>query len=147
MNYINSKNELYDKCENMEELYDRYYLYLLSQYELTVSENQKLKKQLENCYCNRTDCSARIKDSKQYDSLVQKVENQQKEFIEYMEDKLSMCDSILDTIKSDLEEVSYVGRASGKTYIAPQIMKNETARKCYKEILSKYKEIIGCKYE
>lgn len=125
MNYINSKNELYDKCENMEELYDRYYLYLLSQYELTVSENQKLKKQLENCYCNRTDCSARIKDSKQYDSLVQKVENQQKEFIEYMEDKLSMCDSILDTIKSDLEEVSYVGRASGKTYIATQIMKND----------------------
>ena len=41
-------------------------------------ENQELKKQLENCYCNRTDCSSRIKDSKQYDSLVQTVESQQK---------------------------------------------------------------------
>lgn len=34
-------------------------------------ENQDLKEQLENCYCNRTDCGARIKDSKVYDSLLQ----------------------------------------------------------------------------
>ena len=54
------------------------------EYEKIEKENQELKKQLENCYCNRTDCSARIKDSKQYDSLVQKVENQQKEFIDWL---------------------------------------------------------------
>ena len=47
-------------------------------------ENQELKKQ----YCERTDCSGRIKDSKQYDSLVQRVDNQQKEFIEWLEDML-----------------------------------------------------------
>lgn len=29
-------------------------------------EIRQLKKQLENCYCNRTDCSSRIKDSKKY---------------------------------------------------------------------------------
>ena len=29
-------------------------------------ENEGLKKQLEYCYCNRTDCSSRIKDSKVY---------------------------------------------------------------------------------
>ena len=51
-------------------------------------EHEKLKKQLENCYCNRTDCSSRIKDSKKYDSLVQKVETQQKEFIKYLKDML-----------------------------------------------------------
>lgn len=39
---------------------------------------KELKKQLEECYCNRTDCSGRIKNSKVYNSLVQKVENQQK---------------------------------------------------------------------
>ncbi len=50
-----------------------------------LKENQKLKKQLENCYCNRTDCSSRIKDSKKYDSLVQAKETQQKEFIEWLE--------------------------------------------------------------
>lgn len=90
-------------------------------YEELQQENQELKKQLE------------IK------------ETQQKEFIKYLEDKLNICDGFLDTIKSDLEEISYAGRASGKTYIATQIMKNETAKKCYEEALSKYKEIIGGK--
>ena len=51
-------------------------------------ENQDLKEQLENCYCNRTDCGARIKDSKVYDSLLQKVDNKQKEFIKYLEDEI-----------------------------------------------------------
>ncbi len=67
-----------------------------------IEENQELKKQLEekdilikqcdlsvsnvmDCYCNRTDCAGRIKDSKQYDSLEQKVEKQQKEFIKWLE--------------------------------------------------------------
>ncbi len=53
--------------------------------EMIEEENQELKKQLENCYCNRTDCSSRIKDSKKYDSLVQTKETQQKEFIEWLE--------------------------------------------------------------
>lgn len=73
----------------------------------------------------------------------QELKNQQKEFIEYLEDKLNMCDGFLDTIKSDLKEISYAGRISGKNYIATQIMKNETAKKNYEDILSKYKEIIG----
>lgn len=51
-------------------------------------ENEDLKKQLEYCYCNRTDCSSRIKDSKVYDSLVQKTEMQQKEFIRYLEEEI-----------------------------------------------------------
>ena len=102
-------------------------------------ENQELKKQLDElqtlynnmfkCHCNRV----------QVETLLE----QQKEFIEYLEDKLNMCDGFLDTIKSDLEEISYAGRVSGKTYIANQIMKNETAMKCYEEVLSKYKEIVG----
>lgn len=53
-----------------------------------IEENQELKKQLENCYCNRTDCAGRIKDSKKYDSLVQAQEAQQKEFIKFLEDEL-----------------------------------------------------------
>lgn len=75
------------------------------------------------------------------------MRTQQQEFIEWLEDKLNMCDGFLDTIKSDLEEISYAGRATGKTYIATQIMKNEIAKKCYEEVLSKYKEIIGVKDE
>ena len=48
-------------------------------------EAKELKKQLKKCYCNRTDCSGRIKGSKTYDSLEQKIKNQQKEFIEWLE--------------------------------------------------------------
>lgn len=78
-------------------------------------KNQELKKQLENYCCNRTDCSARIKDSKQYDSLVQRVENQQEEFMEWLV-KMS---------KNLFKDEEYGTSAT------------------YGFILSKYKEIIG----
>lgn len=42
---------------------------LIEQCNLSVSN-------MMDCYCERTDCSGRIKDSKAYDSLVQKVEVQ-----------------------------------------------------------------------
>lgn len=83
-----------------------------------LKENQVLKKQLENWYCNRTDCSARIKDSKQYDSLVQKIEKQQKEFIEWLEKES----------KELIRDAGYHQRI------------------CL-DILEKYKEVIGDKDE
>lgn len=48
---ITDREELYDKCENMEQLFDKYYLPLLDKhyskiYELQ-QENQQLKEQLE----------------------------------------------------------------------------------------------------
>lgn len=58
----------------------------------------ELKKQIENCYCNRTDCSGRIKDSKVYDSLFQKVETQQKKFIKYLEDEKDRLSGTCDII-------------------------------------------------
>ena len=90
--------------------------------------NQELKKQLENCFCNRTDCSGRIKDSKTYYSLEQKIENQQKEFIEYMNKTIEEleCDDVDD------EEM--------KGYLIQRI-------DTFKEVLSKYKGIIGGKDE
>lgn len=114
-------------------------------------ENQKLKKQLNE----KIVLEMKLKDElegkrKEYQEVYKDVrieiksyKNQQKEFIEYLEDKLNMCDGFLDTIKSDLEEISYAGRIAGKNYIATQIMKNETSKKNYEEVLSKYKEIIG----
>lgn len=76
-------------------------------------ENEGLKKQLEYCYCNRTDCSSRIKDSKVYDSLLQKTEMQQKKFILYL-------------------------RHLSNWYSADGIKQGMV-----NEILQKYKEIIG----
>lgn len=92
-------------------------------------KNQELKKQLENCYCNRTDCSSRIKDSKKYDSLVQKVESQQKEFIDWLENEIENC------------------KYGEENYADGDDMTYHNENELRKEILSKYKEIIGEKDE
>ena len=112
-------------------------------YEELEKENEELKKQLHEASIEIQSLIEEDISCPSNCSKLRKLRNQQKEFIEWLEDKLNMCDGFLDTVKSDLEEISYVGRVSGKTYIATQIMKNETAMKCYEEVLSKYKEIVG----
>lgn len=94
---------------------------LMSYNQALLKKNQELKKQLNNCYCNRTDCVGRIKDSKVYDSLEQKVETQQKEFIKYLE--------------SWKENEKYCYLASSPI--------DRCRKDIYEEILKKYKEIIG----
>lgn len=87
---------------------------------------RQLKKQLENCYCNRTDCSGRIKDSKVYDSLVQKVKTQQKEFTNYLEDEIKTLEKdILETV-DDMD-----------------IYMKQVKSLIIEEILQKYKSMIG----
>ena len=118
--------------------------YALVLYNLIMNlqaKNQELKKQLENCYCNRTDCSSRIKDSKQYDSLVQKIENQQKEFIEYLESEIKIVEDKI--VKYD--ELLMNGKETDIDYYESMI--NKGMSDACKEILSKYKEIIGDKDE
>ena len=112
-------------------------------YEELEKENEELKKQLHEASIEIQSLIEEDISCPSNCSKLRKLRNQQKEFIEWLENKLNMCDGFLDTIKSDLEEISYAGRVSGKTYIATQIMKNETAMKCYEEVLSKYKEIVG----
>lgn len=41
-----------------------------------IKQLQQENKQLKECYCNRTDCSGRIKNSREYDSLYQKYNKQ-----------------------------------------------------------------------
>ena len=66
------------------------------------------------------------KENKQYDSLMQKVESQQKKFIEYLEEPIKI---ITDGNPTNISE-----------YTAGKL-------DALKEILSKYKEIIGEKDE
>ena len=108
---------MYDKCSDCE----------YGDVENLRLENQELKKQLENCYCNRTDCSSRIKDNKQYDSLMQKVESQQKKFIKYLNNYIDAL------ITQQKETVSKLDTAEVHV-----LMTLET-------ILAQYKEIIGGK--
>lgn len=135
------------------------------QYNDLVEEKEKLKEQLDYLrsgeYLNQlkferdmlqnvVDNSEVSTEDKEFIDMTHRntqLLKHQKEFIEWLENEINICDGFLDAIKSDLEEISYAGRVSGKTYIATQIMKNETSKKNYEEILSKYKEIIGEKNE
>lgn len=72
-----------------------------------------------------------------------KLITQQKEFLNYLENGIDICDGFLDTVKSDLQEIPYGVISAGKTYITTQIKENETTHKVYEEILQKYREIIG----
>ena len=94
-------------------------------------EAKELKKQLEECYCNRTDCSGRIKGSKTYDTLEQKIKNQQKEFINYLEnEKDRLARECSHTYEDSLGKTRFV---------------NEDIYKEVDTILRKYQEIIGDK--
>jgi hypothetical protein len=117
MNLIEENQELKEKLDKYEKPEDMT-LFAMWCTEKVKDENLELKKQLENCYCNRTDCAGRIKDSKKYNSLVQKVETQQKEFIKYLEDeKDELARGRCDVCKDKFDEAD--------------------------DILQKYKEIIG----
>ena len=133
--YANKCDELYDcSREEYEDMANANTRLKVENYDLE-EENQKLKKQLKNCYCNRTDCSARIKDSKVYDSLLQKVETQQKEFIKYLKDKIYSVEPTGTNINYNCDY------DSEEDYI--NAMKEQSGLNTLKEILNKYKEIIG----
>ena len=127
--YANKCNEIYDcsreEYEDMANANMRLYV-----------ENQELKKQLENCYCNRTDCSGRIKDSKKYDSFIQVQETQQKEFIKYLEDTIKKEQKNLD----DLCDIYKVPKENNSTY---KFLCSFVHR--IEKILQKYKEITQTK--
>ena len=114
---ITDREKLYDKCENMEQLFDKYYLPLLDKhYSKTYKlqqENQSLKKQLEE-----------YKEEKQeWINLLDMFKTQQKEFISYLENcinelKKESTNELQNTINLGIVDIT-------------------------KEILSKYQEITG----
>ena len=139
---ITDIKQLYDECKNMEQLFYKYYLPLLDKhysktYELQ-QENRELKKQLEELKqtnkvlseeltkdkilkqdCLTTCCGMPIGD-------IPKLINQQKEFIEYLENEIK---NIQIKWENKLTENGYIDIAM-------------TVR-AYQIILQKYKEIIG----
>lgn len=86
-------------------------------------KNQELKKQLEKyeTYFNRFfKLNNKTYDGKIILELLDKNETQQKEFIKYLEDEIQNCEAVSDLLFNSNREM-----------------------KVYKEILQKYKEIIG----
>lgn len=105
-------------------------------------QNKKIKKQLEE---SKDNYNCLLKQKEQFEYIMSKqvdYRGQQKEFLNYLENEIDICDSFLDTVKSDSQEIPYGVISAGKTYITTRIKENETAHKVYEEILQKYREII-----
>ena len=101
------------------------YINAVADYETTMSELQELKKQLEekeNIACNWKDSCLENAGE------IEKLENQQKEFIEYLEDSIKQNETVV--------EVSKYGLPKNCSKLLIDF---------YKEILSKFKSIIGSK--
>lgn len=113
-------------------------VYFSSEVDEKDKEIDKLKKQLENKYSK----IGTITNEVLYEENT-KLINQQKEFISYLENEINICDCFLDTVKSCLRNTPYTVMSSIKKYITTLIKENEIEHKVYKEILQKYKSIIG----
>ena len=98
-------------------------------------ENQELKKQLEDLFNENSKLRKKLEKSmtfQDYEHTLNKkiqLENQQKEFIEYLKDRLCLMDIISEAEDESDRHYALIRRTA------------------YKEILSKYKEIIGVKDE
>ena len=116
-----TREELYDKCENMEELYDNFY------YPLLV-ENQELKSQLKGT----THCF----DEEEHE----KLKKQQKEFIEWLEDEIQQQETLM---AENQEKLYFLMYEDEKENLKLSSQKAYTRRIILEEILQKYREIIG----
>ena len=143
MVYVGDKNALNEMIDYYDELFDE-----MSDWR---EEAKELKKQIEEknkpqIFIETQDMEERYAEGLYQDYLEEenkKYKNQQKEFLNYLENGIDICDGFLDTVKSDLQEIPYGVISAGKTYITTRIKENETAHKVYEEVLQKYKEIIG----
>lgn len=133
---------------------------LMSYNQALLKENQKLQTEKEQINSLVNSCQEEIRRlKKQLEEINKMIEkcgfvnieqvmlnycgllSQQKEFIEYLESEIKGCNNYSKYIENKVQELK--SRSVGKTYIANEIMKNEVAKKILKEILSKFKEIIG----
>lgn len=116
---IITKEELYDKCENMEQLYDKFYYPLLVEY-------KELKKQVEDYkeQVNKGLYNTCLPYTTGYNKAIKDKEIQQKEFIKYLEDETSKWHNNYDSYNYEYE------------------IEEPTAEELVNEILQKYKSII-----
>ena len=126
-------DELYEKTKDCGRVQ---FINLLMEKE---RENQELKEQIENEQNYSQSVFSDFQDYKEEASAyLDKIENQQKDFIEYLESEINLFEKYMKNIeRSDRPHGDYP-----ITYWSSKYRLNEVA-----EILSKYKEIIGVKDE
>lgn len=134
---IITKEELYDKCENVEQLYDRFYCPLLVEY-------KELKKQLE--YLRSGEYLNQLKfERNMLEDLVQngEISKEDKDFID-------MTHRNTELLEQQKDFINYLEDEIEKATTNPYTKLSEYGMNrihIYKEILQKYKSTIGYKDE
>ena len=93
---IITKRELYDKCENMEELYDNFYCPLLVEYKELKKKIEDTSEELELVRC---DLHNRTSERDGYERALNECLSQQKEFINYLENMLDDENDIFSVVR------------------------------------------------
>ena len=122
-NFVKENQELKNQLETLKET-NKQLICKLDKYDAIVDERDELKKQLTTYQILHRDCKV---DNLKNISKIEEMENQQKEFIEYLKDKLRIANEVLDEPEEDEEARGYV----------------LTRKFMLEEILSKYQEIMG----
>ncbi len=99
-------------------------------------ELQQENKQLKECYCNRTDCSGRIKNSREYDSLYQKYNKQLDNWNKLKEYLINDINDRNGTKIAEFEEGNRVSET-----ISPIYTLMEDKSRTMKEVLDKMQEL------
>ena len=81
------------------------------------------------------------KQIKQLQQENNQLKEQRQELRSWLEDELKDCNNYSRYIENKLQELK--ARSTGKTYLANEIMKNEVAKKCFKDVLKKLNELEG----
>ena len=107
-----------------------------------LKENQDLNEELELVRCDLHNRSSELDGCER---TLDEYQQQQKEFLEWLENEIKGCNAYSKYVKKKERELK--STRLSKTYLTVQMMKNEAEKECYKKSLSKFKEIIGDKDE
>ena len=108
----------------------------LEDFEIQYWELLKENKKLKECYCNRTDCSGRIKNSREYDSLYQKYNKQLDNWNKLKEYLINDINDRNGTKIAEFEEGNRVSET-----ISPIYTLMEDKSRTMKEVLDKMQEL------
>lgn len=97
-----------EEFEDGEQLF-----YFIGALRYVYDENKKLKE----CYCNRTDCSGRLKDSKKYNSVYQEKEDYKSRFEKTIEYINFVINHYKEQLETPIEDTYFNSDVNRKGYI------------------------------
>lgn len=111
--YITNLQQDLEKANKIIEKDRQFYKCRMDEYVELKKENEILKE----CYCNRTDCSGRLKDSKKYNSVYQEKEDYKSRFEKTIEYINFVINHYKEQLETPIEDTYFDTDVNRKGYI------------------------------